>query len=495
LQQSFGNQAVGRMVQAKLNINQPGDEYEREADRVADTVMRMPAPQSDGHRLAVTPLTSHQAQRQCAECEEKEEEGALQRKEGGSAATAPSTTPPIVHDVLSSTGRPLDAAVGNFMESRFGRGFSQVRIHTDSKAAESAKALNARAYTVGTEVIFGANQYSPDTTEGKRLLAHELTHTLQQNGASYQVQRDLLSCEQGEECPERETGEGTWAIGDGIHAEFVLSPAIGFLVWGFPINSSSAAGIESQPDWAPFLSNLIANANVWKVRGFSDCIGDEVSNTSLREKRAAAARAALPKDAQAKVSAPLAAPLEQCISSNTSKEGRSRNRAAFFQSLSMKFDFDDPSLQAPPGCSPRGARETASNCTPNPEGRLYPSVGGTHTESHAFEPCLLSELEVAASPDWCVDAQQAHGGEVCYRQIPKASGDPGDQYCYSENCCHNSHDEASVVDPSSPGAGSCCRTNPFNLIDHVKKDVVPELKDDPCRVTEDITGVVPPGCK
>src|SRR5262245_32817638 len=105
LQQGLGNQAVGRLIQAKLNINQPGDEYEQEGDRIADTVMRMPAP--DGHSLAITPLTARQAQRKCAECEEeKEDEGALQRKESGSSVTAP----PIVDQALSSPGRPLDAA-------------------------------------------------------------------------------------------------------------------------------------------------------------------------------------------------------------------------------------------------------------------------------------------------------------------------------------------------------------------------------------------------
>src|SRR5262245_17415786 len=375
------------LLQPKLTIGHADDPYEREADRVADQVMRMPEPRADGHKPSITPVTAHQAQRKCAECEEEKEEGALQRKERGGDKAA-TTAPPIVRDVLSSTGHQLDPAIGNFMESRFGRGFSQVRVHTDSQAAESAEALNARAYTVGTEVIFGANQYSPDTVEGKRLLAHELTHTLQQNGTSYQVQRALLSCEHGEKCPEREAGEGAWAKGNGSHAEFVSSPEMGFLIWGFPINSSSAAGIESQPHWAPFFSNLPMGANVWSVRGFTDCKGDEASNASLRQKRAEAAHAALPKDAQAKVSPPLGAPLDQCISSNSSKEGRSRNRAAFFRIPNLSIDFSDfkqPSLQPPQGCSPRGARQTAPNCTPNPNGPLLPPVGRTHTEAHALE--------------------------------------------------------------------------------------------------------------
>jgi hypothetical protein len=90
--------------------------------------------------------------------------------------------PPIVHDVLRSPGQPLDAGAREFMEPRFGHDFSRVRVHTDARAAESARAVNAHAYTVGQDIVFGSGQYAPDTTAGQRLLTHELTHTLQQDG-------------------------------------------------------------------------------------------------------------------------------------------------------------------------------------------------------------------------------------------------------------------------------------------------------------------------
>lgn len=96
-----------------------------------------------------------------------------------------SKAPPIVHEVIRSPGRPLDRATRVFMEPRFGHDFSQVRIHADAKAAESARAVNALAYTVGQEVVFAAGQYEPGTRTGQRLLAHELTHVVQQNGAAY----------------------------------------------------------------------------------------------------------------------------------------------------------------------------------------------------------------------------------------------------------------------------------------------------------------------
>ncbi len=92
----------------------------------------------------------------------------------------PSEVPPVVHEVLHSLGQPLDAATRTFMELRLGHDFSRVRVHTDTKAAESARAVDAQAYTVGQDVVFGARLYAPETNAGRRLLAHELTHTVQQ---------------------------------------------------------------------------------------------------------------------------------------------------------------------------------------------------------------------------------------------------------------------------------------------------------------------------
>jgi outer membrane protein OmpA-like peptidoglycan-associated protein len=112
----------------------------------------------------------------CTECSKNRH--ALQREAVN--RSEPQTAPRIVHDVLRSNGQPLDAGTRAFMEPRFGRDFTGVRVHTDTRAAESARAVSARAYTVGQDVVFGAGQYAPRTAAGKRLLAHELTHTVQQ---------------------------------------------------------------------------------------------------------------------------------------------------------------------------------------------------------------------------------------------------------------------------------------------------------------------------
>lgn len=166
------------VIQPKLTVNTPGDAYEQEADRIADQVMRM----KDGDAPVV--------QRKCAKCEREEQ---AQRKEAfGASGGFPA--PSIVQQTLARNngGQPLDADTRQFMESRFGQDFSQVRIHTDTQAAHSAAAIQARAYTSGQHIVFGQGQYQPSSDSGRRLLAHELVHVGQQEHAERQIQRDGL---------------------------------------------------------------------------------------------------------------------------------------------------------------------------------------------------------------------------------------------------------------------------------------------------------------
>ena len=93
----------------------------------------------------------------------------------------PDKVPSIVHDVLASPGQPLDEGTRSYMEPRFGHDFSKVRIHADPKAAESVRSINALAYTVGNKVVFGGGQYMPETSTGRKLIAHELVHTMQRS--------------------------------------------------------------------------------------------------------------------------------------------------------------------------------------------------------------------------------------------------------------------------------------------------------------------------
>jgi hypothetical protein len=145
-------------LQTKLRINEPGDAYEQEADRVANQVLARPVQPG----VTSTPLR-------------------IQRYAGQSTGGA-NTAPASVNHVLASSGRPLEPALRQEMEQRFGHDFSRVRVHTGGAAEQSTRDVNAHAYTVGHNMVFGADQFAPRTNEGRRLIAHELTHVVQQSG-------------------------------------------------------------------------------------------------------------------------------------------------------------------------------------------------------------------------------------------------------------------------------------------------------------------------
>jgi len=168
---------LSSIIQAKLAVGQVNDRLEHEADRVADQVMRMPRQAAEGDLL----------QRKCSSCEENDK---LHRNSVGAAA-GNTAAPAIVQEVLRSPGKPLDGSTRTFMEPRFGRDFSHVRIYTDVLASRSAESVAARAYTVGSKIAFRRGEYAPGTAQGQRLLAHELAHVVQQDSAPAPlVQRD-----------------------------------------------------------------------------------------------------------------------------------------------------------------------------------------------------------------------------------------------------------------------------------------------------------------
>jgi hypothetical protein len=153
---AIGNQAATRRLQAKLRIAASGDRHEREADRVAAQVVAAPA------RNGVSNAPPHI--------------GRVSGQPDGRTNAA------SVDSVLAEPGTPLQPALRHDMEQRFARDFSQVRVRSDSAAEQSARDVDARAYTVGADIVFGANRFAPETAEGRRLIAHELTHVVQQSG-------------------------------------------------------------------------------------------------------------------------------------------------------------------------------------------------------------------------------------------------------------------------------------------------------------------------
>jgi hypothetical protein len=114
----------------------------------------------------------------------------MQRAARDQSTRRQATMPGIVHEVLSSSGQPLSTSARGVMEPRFGHDFSQVQVHTDQRAAESARRVNALAYTIGQHIMFDAGKYDPSSQAGKHLLAHELTHVVQQAQA-VQMKADI----------------------------------------------------------------------------------------------------------------------------------------------------------------------------------------------------------------------------------------------------------------------------------------------------------------
>ena len=177
------------IIQAKLTIGAPDDEYEREADRVADQVMAMPDAKlqrqpgnEEEERLQARPLSTQITPLIQRQVEPEEEEELIQAK--SDVTVAPQITAGIARDIhsLKDAGQPLATSERAFFESRFGTDFSHVCVHTDDRAARASQSINARAFTLGRDVVFGSGQYSPGSSADRKLLAHELTHVVQQSG-------------------------------------------------------------------------------------------------------------------------------------------------------------------------------------------------------------------------------------------------------------------------------------------------------------------------
>ena len=163
-------------IQPKLKIGQPGDKYEQEADAVADRVMR--TGQTESLQMQPEEEEEEPIQMKCAECEKEEE--MLQRK-SDEKGFAPSFVEQQIHSSIGK-GNKLPDPVNQFMSRAIGTDFSQVQIHTDTNAVQMNRQLGARAFTYGSDVYFNRGEYEPDSLTGKNLLAHELTHVVQQKG-------------------------------------------------------------------------------------------------------------------------------------------------------------------------------------------------------------------------------------------------------------------------------------------------------------------------
>lgn len=196
----------GTVVQPKLEIGAPDSLLERDADRTADEIVGA----AGGIGASLATASPPQVRRVCEDCEDEvqtkhddtvqrqaeddEEEPVLPKGEGAPGQQSGAAVDTIVRDGVSGGGHRLPSSLGSLFGTRFGHDFGDVRLHTDGRAASSAKAIRAKAYTVGSDVVFGAGQYSPDSPGGRWLIAHELAHVVQgREGGGPTAQRSLES--------------------------------------------------------------------------------------------------------------------------------------------------------------------------------------------------------------------------------------------------------------------------------------------------------------
>jgi hypothetical protein len=276
--------------QTKLEVSIPDDAYEQEADRVAQQVLHMPEPWlqrscpcGDGCPKCMTEQSGQQHER-------------LQTLRVGSSDLGQADVPPSVHDMLRLPGQPLDHTLRAFMESRMGYDFSRVRVHPDQR---SASALRAQAYTVGPHIAFAPGRYRPDTVEGKRLMAHEITHVIQQ-GAAGGTQAGTVAVQRTPETWYRGEAEGVAParpgsvihdFGDGLY--LTDDPAMAAEYANLRAGENPAAGrvvaatfertllgrvlnLSTDPRWAAYMRETtpsgityeqlirMANENYWK---------------------------------------------------------------------------------------------------------------------------------------------------------------------------------------------------------------------------------------
>jgi hypothetical protein len=254
-----GNTHLARLlstpVQTKLTVGAPNDTYEQEADRVADTVMRMAEPQ-----VAPTAPVSRRAgsvrlQRLCPECEQQprqlvadtaQDETLQLQEEPGRTPEVPPTMESSLHTAKGG-GQPLADSVRAAFEPRFDADFSGVKVHTDAQADTLNRSLNARAFTTGQDIFLRQGEYNPSSRAGQALLAHELTHVVQQEGAQRQGARTQAKegAVAGGAPTERDKGPVNFLSATGPVSQVALMRD----AHGETIRRTNGGGAKATPSW------------------------------------------------------------------------------------------------------------------------------------------------------------------------------------------------------------------------------------------------------
>ena len=388
-------------LQAKLKIGKPNDQYEQEANRIADQVMRMPDPQMQRKR--------------CSPYTKEDEEKIIQTKSARNNSVPHSIDHPLIQNVVSSLGQPLDATTRSFMEPRFGKDFSQVRLHTNKQAAESDRMMNARAYTTGRNVVFGQGQYMPLTNEGRKLLAHELVHVLQQSSIPQKqlhleteqyetrfhfesnncqtnqpqgqkwwksmnqpmhisknemVQADPIPYEGPPVC-NYETGEVQESKNNRGKSENINTNdrrLLKWLFWNYEVGKYDLKNMHRKMA-TYFVTNLNLNQknSQWKVieiNGYTDCSGIEATNRPLRRLRAEEMLNIFHLFGALKNNIPSTVSSGYSVGpwgSSKTKEGRARNRSVLV-TFEQKISKDPEIEPNPPKRPPSNPHSSTPSC-------------------------------------------------------------------------------------------------------------------------------------
>jgi Domain of unknown function (DUF4157) len=391
-------------LQRKLTIGASNDPLELEADRVADEVLAAPAHSTAG---GIPPR--------------------IQRYMGQATGDV-DTAPASVNRVLSSAGRPLELAIQQDMGQRFGHDFSQVRVHSGSDAEQSARDVNANAYTVGHNVVFGAGQFALGNHGGLRLLAHELAHVVQQGAAKAAATHSLTEAgdlrtprvsEPGrlqrkpkggkdspkvEACPPMERNERAEAAKAQLQLVERI-PQQEWLIYGFPIGGTEISGAEAGRFISAIVRSLMQGHFVYmtgqdplEVLGFSDCFaGPQVDNHAIRQLRAAKFcagvedhYAATPKTYTALIRACRSAPIDQYVESNATRADRAQNRSILVRRVAaakVKFEEGNESFPYDPKYEP-----SAAHCAAYTTSQARGVLGRVYT-NNAHCSCIVTPDE------------------------------------------------------------------------------------------------------
>lgn len=374
--------SAASLMQPKLVIDRPQDSYEQEADRVSEQIMRMSEPRLQRNCACGSTQGSTEECKECGKQRlslQRTSLDAAHQVDGGYA-------PPIVQDVLRSPAVSLDPQTRAFMERHFGHDFSRVRIHADAGASQAADAVQAQAFTVGSDIVFGSGKFATSTPDGRKLLAHELTHVVQQTGAPAAAAHEAAAGEAATEAKELRTsrlsepGRLQRQPKAGKHARKTEAcppmephereeaakaqlqlveriPQQEWLIYGFPIGGTDIPGGEAGGFISAIVRSLMQGHFVYmtgqdplEVLGFSDCFaGPKVDNRAIREARAAnfcagvkEHYASTPKTYPALIRFCGPAPMDESVGPNATRADRVQNRSILVRRVAAaKFRFEE----------------------------------------------------------------------------------------------------------------------------------------------------------